>query len=180
MSAMIKKIFSLLSTLLLIALIALAGVILIPQMMGYHEMAVLSGSMEPNIHVGSVVYVKETDPETLNVGDVITYELSADTYVTHRVVSIDTAGDTLVTQGDSNDSDDGNINFSQILGKAEFWLPYLGYISIYIKTPVGIMCVTVLLVLIIFLNFVPMILSSGKAEQDGSRRRPHAGHSGKR
>ena len=167
----VKTICNILSTLLLVALVLLAGVVLGPRVMGYQEMAVLSGSMEPNIHVGSVVFVDDDiDPATLEAGDVVTYYMNEDTFVTHRVQSIDTASRTLVTKGDNNNSDDGEISFSQVFGKAAFWLPYLGFLTIYMKTPIGIMAITVAIVLIILLNFLPMILSADdgkKKAEDG-------------
>ena len=167
----VKTICNILSTLLLVALVLLAGVVLVPRVMGYQEMAVLSGSMEPNIHVGSVVFVDDDiDPATLEAGDVVTYYMNEDTFVTHRVQSIDTASRTLVTKGDNNNSDDGEISFSQVFGKAAFWLPYLGFLTIYMKTPIGIMAITVAIVLIILLNFLPMILSADdgkKKAEDG-------------
>lgn len=167
----VKTICNILSTLLLVALVLLAGVVLVPRVMGYQEMAVLSGSMEPNIHVGSVVFVDDDiDPATLQAGDVVTYYMNEDTFVTHRVQSIDTASQTLVTKGDNNNTDDGEISFSQVFGKAAFWLPYLGFLTIYMKTPIGIMAITVAIVLIILLNFLPMILSADdgkKKAEDG-------------
>lgn len=167
----VKTICNILSTLLLVALVLLAGVVLVPRVMGYQEMAVLSGSMEPNIHVGSVVFVDDDiDPATLEAGDVVTYYMNEDTFVTHRVQSIDTASQTLVTKGDNNNTDDGEISFSQVFGKAAFWLPYLGFLTIYMKTPIGIMAITVAIVLIILLNFLPMILSADdgkKKAEDG-------------
>ena len=69
---MLKKICGFLSGVLLIVLAVLAGILIIPKVMGYEEMAVLTGSMEPNYPVGSLIFVKEVDPENLKVGDVIT------------------------------------------------------------------------------------------------------------
>ena len=79
---MLKKICGFLSGILLIVLAALAGILIIPKVMGYEEMAVLTGSMEPKYPVGSLIFVKEENPENLKVGDVITYRLSEDTVVT--------------------------------------------------------------------------------------------------
>lgn len=167
----IKVLCNVLSAILLVALVALAGLVLVPRFMGYQEMAVLSGSMEPNIHVGSVVFVDDdVDPSTLEVGDVVTYYMNEDTFVTHRVQSVDTAAQTLVTKGDNNNADDGNISFSQIFGKAVFWVPYLGFLTIYMKTPVGIMVITVTIVLIILLNFLPLILSADNGKEGEGKR----------
>nr|WP_317283096.1 signal peptidase I [uncultured Sellimonas sp.] len=87
---MLKKICGFLSGVILLVLAVLAGILIIPKLMGYEEMAVLTGSMEPKYPVGSLIYVKEENPENLKVGDVITYRLSEDTVVTHRIVEINT------------------------------------------------------------------------------------------
>ena len=125
---MVKKICNFLSTIVLVVLLAAAAVILVPMLLGYKEMAVLSGSMEPTIPVGSLVYVKPVEVSELKTGDVCTYYLSdGETFVTHRVMSIDPDAQTLVTQGDANEDPDGDIQFSQVYGRADFHLPYLGF-----------------------------------------------------
>lgn len=157
---MLKKICGFLSGIILIVLALLAGVLIIPKVMGYEEMAVLTGSMEPEYPVGSLIYVKEKDPETLQVGDVITYRLSEDTVVTHRIVEIDTEDQTVTTKGDANESNDGQpVAFDSIVGKAEYKIPYLGFISMNIKTPKGIIAICGILVVIILLTFIPEIFS---------------------
>ncbi len=165
---MAKKICNTLSALLLAALAAVALAILIPMLLGYREMAVL-GSMEPAIPVGSIVCVKPTEASQLQAGDVCTYLLSdGSTYVTHRVLSVDSEARTLVTQGDANDAPDGEIAFSQVFGRAAFHLPLLGYLTTGIKTPTGIFAACGLVILIILLNFVPAIIAAGEAEKAGA------------
>lgn len=129
-------------------------------------MAVLTGSMEPNYHVGSMVYVKEVEPETLKEGDVITFRISDNTVVTHRIVEIDKEAQTVTTKGDANNANDGNpVAYANIVGKADFNIPYLGYLAIYAKTPVGIGAICGVLVLIILLTFLPEILSGDEEEE---------------
>ena len=53
--------------LLLILVIAFAGV----RLVGLTPYAVLSGSMEPELPVGSLIYVRETDPATIQAGDTV-------------------------------------------------------------------------------------------------------------
>lgn len=163
----VKKICNFLSTVVLLLLMVVAAVILVPMILGFREMAVLSGSMEPNIPVGSIVYVKPLDdPAVLEPGDVCTYTLAdGETMVTHRVVSVDPDSQTLVTKGDANDTEDGAISFSQVFGEAQFHLPYLGYIAINIKTPTGILAVCGVLVVVIMLNFIPAIIDAGEEEK---------------
>lgn len=163
---MVKKLCNILSTVVLIFLLGIAAAILVPMAMGYKEMAVLSGSMEPGIPVGSVVYVKPMDASQLAEGDVCTYLLAdGSNYVTHRVVSIDTTRKTLITQGDANTEPDGEVAFGQVLGKAQFHLPLLGYISIHARTSRGILAICGALVVVILLNFVPMILEADEEEK---------------
>ena len=124
---MLKKICGFLSGILLVVLAALAGILIIPKVMGYEEMAVLTGSMEPNYPVGSLIFVKEENPENLQVGDVITYRLSGDTVVTHRVVEINKDEQSVITKGDANESNDGSpVPYSKIVGEAKGKIPYLG------------------------------------------------------
>ena len=55
---------------------------------GYYGMIVLSGSMEDEIPVGSLVIAKHVDPQTLEIGDDITYMANQTTSVTHRIIGI--------------------------------------------------------------------------------------------
>ncbi len=164
---MLKKICGFLSGALLIVLAVLAGILIIPKIMGYEEMAVLTGSMEPNYPVGSLIFVKEEDPENLKVGDVITYRLDEDTVVTHRIVEINQEEQTVTTKGDANSDNDGSpVSYPNIVGKAQFKITYLGYIAMNIKTPKGIIAVCGVLVLIILLTFIPEIFSDDEKEEE--------------
>ena len=163
---MLKKICGILSGIILLVLAVLAGLLIIPKLMGYEEMAVLTGSMEPNYPVGSLIFVKEIEPDQLEVGDVITYRLDSDTVVTHRMVEIDKEAQTVTTKGDANSSNDGSpVPYSEIVGKAHFKIPYLGYVSMNIKTPKGIMAICGVLIAIILLTFLPEIFSPEEEEE---------------
>ena len=171
---MLKKICGILSGIILLVLAVLAGLLIIPKLMGYEEMAVLTGSMEPNYPVGSLIFVKEIEPDQLEVGDVITYRLDSDTVVTHRIVEIDKEAQTVTTKGDANSSNDGSpVSYSEIVGKAHFKIPYLGYVSMNIKTPKGIMAICGVLIAIILLTFLPEIFSPEEEEEqkEKSKRR---------
>ena len=160
---MVKTICNILSTIILVVLLAAAAVILVPMLLGYKEMAVL---MEPTIPVGSLVYVKPVEASELKTGDVCTYYLSdGETFVTHRVMSIDADAQTLVTQGDANEDPDGDIQFSQVYGRADFHLPYLGIAIQNIRTPVGIMSICGVVMLVILLNFIPAIIDAAEDEK---------------
>ena len=164
---MLGKICSFLSTVLLIVMVLVAGVLLLPPLMGCKNMAVLSGSMTPSISVGAMVVAKEVEPETLEVGDIITYSLSGDTLVTHRIIEVNTEEEHVITQGDANEVPDGSpIPYDRIVGKVLFHVPMLGYLTMYIKTPIGIAGICGILMVMIVLNFLPEVFSK-EEEKEG-------------
>lgn len=153
---MVRKVCNVLSSLILILLVALAVLLLVPRFMGYCTLAVLSGSMEPEISVGAIVYAKEIEPEELKVGDILTYRINESTMVTHRIVEIDTTEKQFITKGDANDVIDGNpVTYDQVVGKTVFHVPFVGYISIYIRTPLGIAAICGVLFVMLLLNLLP-------------------------
>ena len=84
------KLWNIISTLIVILIVILAILLGGVRLVGLRPFAVLSGSMEPTYHVGSLIYVKSCDPEDVEVGDPITFVLDEDLNVaTHRVISID-------------------------------------------------------------------------------------------
>ena len=75
--------------------VIVALLVLVPTLLGFQRYAIESGSMEPTIPVGSVVYSKPADADALAVDDIITFkpppEYGVDEHVTHRIVKIDRA-----------------------------------------------------------------------------------------
>ena len=68
---------------------------------------VVSGSMEPAINLGSVVFTKaETDYQR---GDIVSFSNKAGQTVTHRIMEIKTspAGQSFILKGDANNTADG-------------------------------------------------------------------------
>lgn len=116
--------------------IALVGV----RLVGLDIYVVLSGSMEPEYKTGSVIYVKEINPEDLEVRDVITYRLDEDTIATHRIIEVtEKDGQTAFrTKGDANELEDAAVVMaSQVVGTPVFTIPYLGYLVAYIHSTSG-------------------------------------------
>src|SRR3569833_203769 len=65
----------LLAFMLLVAA-AITVVIVLPRASNGAALTVLTGSMTPTIPVGSVVIVRPVDPQTLEVGDIATYQVT--------------------------------------------------------------------------------------------------------
>lgn len=175
---MIKKIWKWISGLLVAAVVLLAVALVGVRLVGLQPFVVLSGSMEPTYHVGSLIYVKSVDYKTLEVGDPITYLVSDDTVVTHRIIEVlvdEEDPDTFryFTQGDANEVADGSsVHYKNIIGKPVFSIPYLGYVSNYIQHPPGTYVAIAVGALLILLAFLPDIFSDeDKKKKDASKRK---------
>lgn len=126
-------------TVIIVVLAVIAGsTVLVPRLLGATPLAVLSGSMQPAISVGDMVFVRPTPAEELQVGDVITFQPYSDnpTLITHRLIEITEYG--FLTQGDANNAIDDEIVFGQIKGRVDFTLPLLGYVTNAIPTVRGL------------------------------------------
>ena len=114
-----------------------------PTIMGYKFYSVLTGSMEPTIKVGDLVMVKETEPELIKVGDVITFSSESSSNVTtHRVVEILNKNNEIkyVTQGDANNTTDPlPIKSNQLIGKVNKVIPTVGKTMYWMKNNIYIM-----------------------------------------
>ena len=75
---------SVFGTVILLGVIAAFFPLTVPRLMGYNIYEVVSGSMEPEIPVGSVIYVKAAEPETVEAGDIIAFVQNG-SVITHRV-----------------------------------------------------------------------------------------------
>ena len=144
----LKLITNILSALVYVCIIGFLA-IAAPLVMGYHPVVVLSGSMEPTYHVGSVIYYKATPFEQINVGDPITFVgAEGGAMVTHRVIEKDESARAFGTEGDANGSrDPGMVPYTNVVGKAsKISIPYGGYFVNYGKQPIviGIMVLILL------------------------------------
>lgn len=138
----------------------LAILLATPYLLGIRTYAVLSGSMEPNIKTGGLVYVQKIDPERIAAGDVITFSLeSGDSMLaTHRVVSVDATQRVFVTKGDANNVEDAPVSFDRLVGRVVLDLPYLGFLTQGIKTKQGILFASGVLLVLVLTIFLPELL----------------------
>lgn len=145
-----------------------------PKVFGYELMTVLSGSMEPEIKTGSVIAVKPlSDPYKCKVGDVVTYKSldDPDMLITHRITKVEKSGSSVqyTTKGDSNKTEDPKpVPASHIIGiYADFTIPGLGYVSSFIKSKTGIVCVLIIPgALLILWQMISVFRLISKMEKD--------------
>ena len=134
---LVPALCSILGTLILVAAILTVLPVTVPRFMGYEIYNVLSGSMEPAIPVGSIVYVKETDPAEIAENDVIAFN-SMGTVVTHRVTRNDVVEGEFVTKGDANEAEDlWTVDYDDLIGKVSFHAPVLGSLMEMYTTGIG-------------------------------------------
>ena len=181
---MLRKLWNCLTTLLVTAVVLLAFLLVGVRLLGLTPYTVLSGSMEPTYHVGSLIYVKPAQPHQVQVGDPITFVVNEDLLVaTHRVVNIDIQtttwqevtgedGTTTVqeaplpefayyfyTKGDANDVADGApVYYKNLIGIPVFTVPYLGYLSSWLQTRKGAILGTTIAIVLVMLLFMPDVL----------------------
>lgn len=165
----LAKLWNIVSTILVALIVILAILLGGVRLVGLRPFAVLSGSMEPAYHVGSLIYVKACDPADVEVGDPITFVLDEDLNVaTHRVIEIDAENEHFYTKGDANDAPDGSpVYFKNLIGRPVFTIPYLGYFSNWITTPPGMYVALAAAGVFLILLFLPDVLK--KADEADKR-----------
>lgn len=135
--------------------IVLYLLIAFPMVLGYKPVVVLSGSMEPTYHVGSILYYKQASFEEIEAGDVITYHAGEDgAMVTHRVVEKREPEEEFVTRGDANNTPDPNpVPYERVSGRAaSLSLPYAGSFIEWTRKPTVLGCMALILVAGILLD----------------------------
>lgn len=125
--------------------------VFVPTLWGSKPLVVISGSMEPTLKVGGLLYYHEIKLEEFNKDDILVYQ-TKDDIVSHRLVEITNSG--FITKGDANNTIDNlEIMDEQVLGKGTNWsIPYLGYYADFIYSHKYILFISVSLIIIDLLN----------------------------
>lgn len=157
----VATVCSLLGTILLIVLILGCIPLTVPKAFGYNIYTVISGSMEPTIPVGSLVYVKYQEPETIQKKDVIAFygAKDASSIVTHRVVTNKKLSGEFITKGDANQTKDMNpVNYNNYMGKVVLSIPVIGGIAQSLTTGSGKIALFCLIAFILLLEILGSLL----------------------
>lgn len=163
-------------TTVLVAISGLLALVLVGmRLFGITPYAVLSGSMEPALPVGSLLFVQEKEFDQIQAGDIVTFVRNAELAVaTHRVVSVDSAARRLITKGDANNTIDGSpVREANLVGVVVFCIPGLGYFLNGITTAPGIYFAAGGVLLLLLGAFLPDLL--GKQEKAERERRTKRG-----
>ena len=125
---------------LMVVLLCVALFTLLAPRFGWRVDTVLSGSMEPKLGVGSLAVTHPVTAQEILPGDIITFRSPLSGKLTsHRVAAlVQTAPYTFRTKGDANeDMDPFIVPMANVIGKVSFHIPYLGYVTQFVKTRWG-------------------------------------------
>ncbi len=124
-------------TLILLSVIVTCLPATVPRLLGYEVYNVVSGSMQPAIPIGSMIFVKPTDPVALKEGDIIAFQ-GKDSVITHRVVKNNEVEGKFTTKGDANAEEDMNeVPYGALIGEVTYHCPLLGEILWVYTSTVG-------------------------------------------
>lgn len=130
-----------------------------PEIFGYSQLVVTSGSMEPAFSAGDLIVIREADDYDL--GDIVTFRLSGGELVTHRIVG--SVEGSFITKGDANNTEDDDLLApAQIVGKLVTYIPVVGSFLLFLRTPAGLL---VLVVLGFVLIELPVLLGARRQEK---------------
>lgn len=152
-----------------ILLVAVAAFIVqaFPSLVGAdYALTVQSGSMEPEIGTGSVVFVTETTADSVDEGDVITYTDDGDNLITHRVVEVHRSETSVrfITKGDANENRDAEpVYRSELVGKVMFSIPYMGYVVAFGGTRMGYLTLVLVPCVLLIFNEIWELYRAGMA-----------------
>ena len=139
-----RKIIHIFTTLVVSVIVLLLLAFNATKPFGYVPYVVTSGSMKAIYPVGSLIYVKDIQPEEIVVGDAITFLKDGEHVATHQVYEIDTAAKQFRTQGVSNLDVNGEIikdatpvDYDTLIGKPVLCIPYLGYVNAFLAQKNG-------------------------------------------
>lgn len=131
-----------------------------PHVTSYRTDIIVGQSMEPTIPLYSVIVVEPVDPETLRVGDVITFEQPdiPGRKVTHRIVQVADGPahrPAFTTKGDNNLARDPY----EVVYEGRGWrvrehVPHIGWLMLQAQTPWARVLLVALPVLVLLVQFL--------------------------
>jgi len=165
-------------TALLVMLILAAVFTFLAPRFGWSVDAVFSGSMEPELQVGGVVVTRPVEAEAIRAGDIITFHSPLSEQLTsHRVIAVEQSSElSFQTKGDANeDADPFIVPAENVVGKVCLHIPYFGYATQFVKTPLGFilaLCLPGLIIIVIEMRNIWHALTGDDVERQYRIRGP--------
>ena len=135
-----------------ILVIAFMVPLALPQIRGQLTYNIETGSMEPEVPVGSMIIVESCDPGDLAEGDIIAYS-AGESVIAHRVVSNNVLEGQLETKGDANEEKDLEpVDYAQVIGKVSKVMPGAGLAMTFATSFGGRMCLVGMILIGVLFN----------------------------
>ena len=144
-----QKIFNTLYEIISTTVITVGIILVKVYLFGIRLYQVRSGSMGELLPVGSICFVSTYSRyEDIEAGDVISFRVSEDIFVTHRAESITDEG--IITKGDMNQNNDPDpVTRGNYIGKTIFAIPHIGRIFGFLHTFRGMLLLGGILILFV-------------------------------
>ncbi len=140
-----------------------------PEVFGFSMFRVVSGSMEPEIKTGSLIFVKSCEPSEVETGDVITFysrDVSIEGQInTHRVinVSVEDGNYQFETKGDANlNTDSFAVYGEDLIGKVVGQSYLLGKLTFAVGSKLGMFLIIVVPLALIFIINIKEVVKTYK------------------
>ncbi|MEZ3433495.1 MAG: signal peptidase I [Lachnospiraceae bacterium] len=160
----IASVCGIMGTALIVIVILLCSMLVVPGIFGIHMYNVITGSMEPAIRVGSLIYIHETAPEDIEEEDIIAFYGSAGDggIITHRVVKNNAVSGMFRTKGDANAGEDPTpVSYDDFIGRVVLAIPHMGKVLTILTSFYGKIAAVCVIIVGALLN----ILSSRYKEE---------------
>ncbi|MFC1925978.1 signal peptidase I, partial [Chloroflexota bacterium] len=127
---------------IILAVLLVLTFIVVSQLLGWQIQPVYGGGMSPTFEVGTALVIESAEPEAIAVDDIMAYHSPLDgRMTTHRVIEVMEREEGLCfrTRGDNNEDDDPYIVHAEdVTGMVKHQIPWLGYFSYFVRTPLGV------------------------------------------
>lgn len=151
----IANICGIMGTALIVIVILLCSMLVVPGIFGIHMYHVISGSMEPAVRVGSLIYIHEGEPKDIEEDDIIAFYSSVEDggIITHRVVKNNAVSGMFRTKGDANAKEDPNpIPYDNFIGRVVLTVPHMGRVLTILTSFYGKIAAVCVIILGALLN----------------------------
>ena len=134
----IKTLLNIISRIFFTMIFAVGALLIVLRICGVSAYTVETGSMGEEYPIGTMIFVKSTEPAKIEAGDVITFAADENfTAVTHRVVERNDDKKYFITRGDMNNTNDAPVAFENVAGKVVYKIDNIGYVINMINRPAG-------------------------------------------
>ncbi|MHA1632557.1 MAG: signal peptidase I [Candidatus Freyarchaeota archaeon] len=142
---------------------------------GARVMVVASGSMRPFLNLGDIVMLRGIDPEEIEVGDVIAFNVAPrfqqqygyPPTVMHRVINISRVGSDLYfqTKGDASEKDPFTVPAIDVIGLYDWKIPYAGLPFLFLRSVYGMALLASYMAIEFVFDYGPRWWSSRKERE---------------